>query len=111
MELTIGKVYIIKRPNGLVRAKFINEITRTGYTSPHAARKSPDRKHYLFENISTGRTIEVKSKLRIKGMVAEPKPWMICGNGHQNLTSTIEEEGGKCPQCGAKCEYCASPKI
>lgn len=69
VELIAGRVYVIKSSSGLVRAKFISEVIRTRYTSQHALRKSPERKHYLFENIATGRTIEIKSKLKIRSIV------------------------------------------
>ena len=31
-----------------------------------------------------------------------PKPWMKCDEGHMNLTSTIKENLGQCPQCSSQ---------
>lgn len=61
-----GKVYIVKHSSGRIRARFIDVREIKGY---YAA--SYKRTHYIFQNLGTGRDIELKSKIKILSEVAE----------------------------------------
>lgn len=61
-----GKVYIVKHSSGRIRARFIDVREIKGY---YAA--SHKRTHYTFQNLSTGRDIELKSRAKILKEVTE----------------------------------------
>lgn len=62
-----GKVYVIKHSSGFIRAKFSHE-TEGGFKLA--------RTRYHFRNLSTGREIVLKSRMKIK------REWV-------NLTSVV----------------------
>ena len=52
-----GQIYVIKHTSGLIRARFVG-TREIGWK-----RKMT---HYLFENLVTGRQIEIKSRAKIR---------------------------------------------
>jgi hypothetical protein len=68
MKLERGKVYIVKHSSGMIRARFSHEVERGGYGG------SRIRRHFVFENLGTGRSIELKSLVKVKREAESPNP-------------------------------------
>jgi len=55
-----GKVYIIKHTSGMIKARFLYSVERGGGSWGRSMT------HYIFQNLSTGRDIEIKSRVKIR---------------------------------------------
>lgn len=66
-ELTKGDVYAIRLTDGRwVRAKFLYERSNDYRSTAYYTHRR--NTHFVFTNIATGRTIEIKSRQRIRSI-------------------------------------------
>jgi hypothetical protein len=62
----IGKTYIVKHTSGKIKAKFLRDAIYNPTFNPnriHNDRRSTH--HYVFQNLSSGREIILKSRTKI----------------------------------------------
>ena len=62
ITLERGKVYRVQYSGGFTEAQFIGEVERGG----NGFLTRSLRRHYIFQNLKTGRDIEIKSMIQIK---------------------------------------------
>ncbi|MDE1971443.1 MAG: hypothetical protein KGI50_07760 [Patescibacteria group bacterium] len=66
----IGKTYIVKHSSGMIRAKFIREAVYNPHFNSNRLFDRRSTTHYIFENLESGRTIEIKSRVKIRREVS-----------------------------------------
>lgn len=64
IEPVAGQVYIVKHSSGMIQARFSHVILRRWGNGPA-------RTHYIFTNLSSGRSIELKSTVKIRRLSRE----------------------------------------
>ncbi len=69
MTPEVGKIYIVKHSSGYIRARFVGESLSQSYHGPHRLGRTIT--HYRFENLSSGREIVLKSRVKIKREATE----------------------------------------
>lgn len=60
----VGKVYIVKHSSGMIKARFL-------YVQEHTFSNYRNRTRWIFQNLSTGRDIRLKSRVKILREVQE----------------------------------------
>ena len=72
MTLEVGQVYAVKHTSGRVPAKFLGTHIIPSYHSVYSQYKTNMRRHFIFENLKTGRQIELKSTQKVLGKLVLP---------------------------------------
>lgn len=67
----IGNIYIVKHSSGMIRARFIREIVYNPVFNPNRLHNRRSTTHYLFQNLTSGRDIIIKSRVKIKSQVTD----------------------------------------
>lgn len=61
-----GKTYVVRHTSGLIEARFVREHVYDPPLNPMGGRRRRAIRHYVFQNLTTGREITIKSRARIR---------------------------------------------
>lgn len=68
----VGNVYIVHHSSGNIKARFIRDVVyNPSFHSSYILRPLRSTHHYLFQNLSSGRKIIIKSRVKIRSQVTD----------------------------------------